>query len=52
LAPTCPYGTPVDCICIGCASGARPTPGSYRVHGAMGPGLTDHDAVPVELEPA
>lgn len=52
LAPTCPYGTRIDYICIGRASGARPTPGSYRVLDAMGPGLTDHDAVLVELEPA
>jgi endonuclease/exonuclease/phosphatase family metal-dependent hydrolase len=52
FAPTCPYGTRIDYICVGASSGARPVPGSYRVLDAMGPDLTDHDAVLVELGPA
>jgi len=52
FAPTCPYGTRIDYICVGPASGARALPGSYRILDAMGPELTDHDAVMVELGPA
>jgi endonuclease/exonuclease/phosphatase family metal-dependent hydrolase len=52
FAPTCPYGTRVDYVLLGEHCPLRPVEGTYRVLDAIGPGLTDHDAVSVELSSA
>ena len=51
LAPTCRYGTRVDYVLVGPRCPVAPVPGSYRVLDAMARGLTDHDAVTVDLAP-
>ena len=50
FAPTCPYGTRVDYVLAGPRCPLRARRDSYRVLGAMERGITDHDAVVVELE--
>lgn len=51
LSATCPYGTRVDYVLIGPRCPMAAVPGSYRVLDSMSGGLTDHDAVTVELAP-
>ena len=51
LSATCPYGTRVDYVLIGPRCPMAAAPGSYRVLDSMSGGLTDHDAVTVELAP-
>lgn len=49
FAPTCRYGTRVDYVLVGGRCQLQPVARSYRVLGAMERGLSDHDAVSVEL---
>lgn len=51
LSATCPYGTRVDYILIGPRCSMAAVRGTYRVLDSMSGGLTDHDAVTVDLAP-
>ena len=51
LSATCPYGTRVDYVLVGPRSPVTAAPGTYRVLDAISEGLTDHDAVTVDLVP-
>ena len=50
VAPTCRYGTRVDYALLGPACPAKFVADSYRVLPAMAQGVSDHDAVSVELD--
>lgn len=49
FAPTCRYGTRVDYVLVGGRCQLQPVARTYRVLGAMERGLSDHDAISVEL---
>lgn len=50
FTPTCPYGTRVDYILAGPRCSLRIVDGSYRVHRTINRGITDHNAVVVQLQ--
>lgn len=50
FTPTCSYSTRVDYILVGPRCSLRTVDGSYRVHRTIDRGITDHNAVAVQLE--